>query len=93
MADDILTIWENGLILRMIENGIDETKATGIVTTYFAEQREYYLSERFTVKRGYNKFDPRTIKRIKAEYNGRNGQQLRERHGMSRTHFYRTIAK
>ena len=93
MADDIVEIFEIGLTLRMIEEGIDETKAAGITSSYFSEQRDAYGGVRHMIKRGYHKYPPAVIRKIKAEFNGRNGDQIRRRYGMSRTHFYRVIGK
>lgn len=93
MADDIIEIFEIGLTLRLVENGIDETKATGIVADYFEEARETYGGVRVMLKRGYQRYPPSVIRKIRNEFNGRNGDALRRRYGMSRTHFYRTIRK
>ena len=93
MADDIVEIFEIGLILRMIEEGIEEQKATGIVSGYFAEQRESYGGVRHMIKRGYHKYPPAVIRKVKAEFNGRNGEEIRRKYGLSRTHFYRTVGK
>jgi len=93
MADDIIEIFEIGLILRLVENGIEEKKAESIVSGYFEEAREDYGGVRVMLKRGYQKFRPAVIKKIKNEFNGRNGAEIRRRYKMSRTHFYRVISK
>ena len=93
MADDILEIIELGLTLRLVEKGIEQRRAERIVGDYIEELRESYGGARYSVKRGYRKYSPAMIVRIRSQYNGRNAEQLRARYGMSRSSFHRLIQK
>ena len=94
MSDDIIEIIEIGLILRLVENGgLPRETANKIVMDYFEEFREGYGGVRHMVRRGYRRFSPALIRKIKKLYTGRNEAELRERFQMSRTTFYRHIKK
>jgi Mor family transcriptional regulator len=93
MADDILEIIEIGLAVRLVEMGVERDAAERAVGDFIEETRESYGGLRYMIKRGYKKYSPRVISRIKKEYTGRNEAQLRARYGMSRTAFYNHIRK
>jgi hypothetical protein len=94
VSDDIVEIIEIGLILRLVENGgMEVEKATKLVGTYFEDFREGYGGVRHMVRRGYRRYPPALIRKIKRQYTGRNEKELRELYGMSRTTFYRQIKK
>lgn len=94
MADDIVEIWEVGLILKFREAGdVTPDQAEALIVDHGEMFRESYGGVRHMIKRGYTRYPPKVIRKIKKEFNGRNGESLRRRYGMSRTHFYRTIKK
>lgn len=94
MDDDILEIYEIGLILRLIEDlDIDRDRANIIVSGYTEEFREGYGGVRHMIRRRYRRFPPALIRKIKKLYTGRNEIELRELYGMSRTTFWRLIKK
>lgn len=94
MADDIIEIIEIGIILRLVEKtGMEKKTATKLVGDYFEEFREGYGGVRHMVRRGYRRFPPALIRKIKNQYTGRNEIELRRLYDMSRTSFYRHIKK
>ena len=94
MQDDIVEILEIGLTLRLVESGgMEREKAAKLVTEYFEEFREGYGGVRHMVRRGYRRYPPALIRKIKRQYTGRNEKELCNLYGMSRTTFYRHIKK
>lgn len=94
MSDDIIEIIEIGLTLRLVESGaVDREKVDKVMRAYFEEFREGYGGVRHMVRRGYRRFSPALIRKVKKLYTGRNEEELRARFGMSRTTFYRHIKK
>lgn len=94
MAEDILEVIEIGLTLRLIEKlGIEKADADLLVSEFIADTRENYGPGRYSIKRGYRRYSPTVVARVRAEYTGRNEDQLRARYGLSRSSFYRLVRK
>ena len=93
MAEDILDVIEIGLTLKLRSIGIEPDPAARLVTSFIEEVRESYGGSRYQIKRGYRRYSPEIIQRVKSEYTGRNEQQLRSQYGLSRSSFYRLIRK
>lgn len=92
--DDIISIFENGLSLRLVETGLlDQETASEIVGGYFAEVREAYGGTRYMIKRGYRRYTSKQIAEIKSQYNGSNAAEIQRRYQISRSTLYRYLGK
>ena len=93
MGEDILDEIKIGLILRLRALGVADDPAEKMIESFVSEMRENYGGARYQIKRGYRRYSPRVIRKVKREYTGRNETILRARYGLSRSSFYRLIRK
>lgn len=93
-GDDILSVIETGIILKLIEEEVcGLERAAEVVGSYIDEARDSYGGVRYMFRRGYRRFSPKVVRTIRNEYNGRNMKKLCKKYGMSRTTFYSRVLK
>jgi len=97
LDDDIIEVWQNGLILRLRERlagDYDDNEAERVIRDYFDEQREVYGGNAVWLYRGCRtKHRPAQIRLIQAEYNGRNQSYLIKKYGISKSTLRRYLKK
>lgn len=95
LDDDIIEVWQNGLILRLRERLAGEHQTIEhTVRDYFAEQREVYGGNSVWLYRGCRtKHRPAQIQQIQHLYDGTNAGYLIKRFGISRSTLRRYLKK